>query len=261
MMLRANPAALCAVLSLLACPTFGASAGETSAVRDPWIEEVLLQLSEMRKSQGELAKRLDELSTEVAALRAGARQAMKPLDLNDAQFPSRGDAKAQVAIVEFSDFQCPYCHQHQQATLPGLDAKYLSTGKARYFFVDYPLSFHSHALEAAVVGACAHQQGAFWKMHDLLFENQSKLGPALYPKLAAAAGLDRGRFESCLQDPKIKRQISERTALGDAAGVQGTPAFLIGRLKDGILTDARALSGAQPLSRFEQVLDPYIAGS
>jgi protein-disulfide isomerase len=245
------------VLLLAACigPAFAAPS------HDKWIEEVLLQLSELRKSQGELAKQVADLSAQVTALRAGARQGATRLDLSAASFPALGDPNASVAIVEFSDFQCPYCHKHQQTTLPALGEKYLSTGKARYFFVDYPLEFHSHALEAAVAGACAHQQGAFWKMHDLLFENQSRLAPSLYPQLADTVGLDRRRFESCLADPQIKRQIDEHVALGDAAGVQGTPAFLIGRLQNGVLTEARVLSGAQPLSSFEHVLEKYITGS
>jgi protein-disulfide isomerase len=252
---------------LLFAPCFAATPAAPSSAagaKDTWQEETLLQLSELRKSQGELKQEVAELRAEVARLHtanAGTVRDRSALDLRSPQFPSVGDPKAQIAIVEFSDFQCPYCRKHEQATLPALNAKYLSTGKARYFFVDFPLSFHAQAVEAAVAGACAHQQGAFWKMHDLLFENQNKLAPALYPQLAGTLQLDKDKFESCLKDSKIKQQIDSHAALGDTVGVQGTPAFVIGRLKDGMLTDTRALSGAQPFETFEKVIEKYIAGS
>jgi protein-disulfide isomerase len=231
--------------------------------RDQWVEEILLQLSELRKSQGDLLKQVEALQAQVTTLKAAGAQdgGSAALDLRDPKYPSLGDAKAQVAVVEFSDFECPFCRRHKQGTLPSLTQNYVNAGTVRYYFVDYPLSFHAHAMEAAVAGACAHQQGAFWKMHDLLFENQSKLGNELYLRLAADLGLDKGKFQSCLADPKVKKQIGERSAVGDRVGVQGTPAFLIGRLKDGMLTEAHAISGARPLGDFEKVLNKYMSGS
>ena len=131
--------------------------------KDAWQEEILLQLSELRKAQGELKQQVTELRAEVTALRAGAGGARPALDLRDSQLPSTGSADAQVAIVEFSDFQCPYCRKHAQGTWPQLREKYLDAGRARYFFVDYPLAFHPQARPAALAGACAHEQGAFWR--------------------------------------------------------------------------------------------------
>lgn len=256
-MIRNTRSALCALLLLagLASPAFAAHAP------DKWMEEVLKELSELRKSQGELKQQVAELRNEVAGLRAGNRGGSVSIDLRDPQVPSLGAVGAQVAIVEFSDFQCPYCRKHEQGAWPQLREKYVDAGKARYFFLDYPLDFHPHAREAAIAGACAHQQGAFWPMHDALFESQNKLGHDLYLKVAGQLGLNSDKFTACLADPKTNQQIGAHAALGDRAGVQGTPAFLIGRIKDGVLTDTRMLAGARGFEDFARILDQYMTGS
>lgn len=231
-----------------------------AAAKDAWQEEILLQLSELRKAQGELKQQLTEMRAQLTALRAGGG-ARPAFDLRDPQLPSQGSLDAQVAIVEFSDFQCPYCRKHAQGTWPQLREKYLDAGRARYFFVDFPLSFHAQASTAALAGACAHEQGAFWAMHDRLFDNQGKLGPELYTQLASQLNLDSSKFQSCLADPKTKQRIDAHAALGDRAGVQGTPAFLIGRIKDGVLVDARLLGGARAFEEFARIVDQYSNGS
>jgi protein-disulfide isomerase len=172
-----------------------------------------------------------------------------------------GSADASVAIVEFSDFQCPYCRRHHVNTSPGLVDKYVQSGSVKYVFVDFPLSFHSDAESAAVAAACADKQGAFWKMHDLLFASQAALGTQTYRKLAADLNLDDAEFARCLEDPAMTARVNKHVALGESVGVSGTPAFLIGRVRDGKLVDAVVVSGAQPLSSFERVLAPLLEGT
>lgn len=243
---------------VLLLPQVG-SAGDVSA---QWSEEILLQLSELRKSQGDLVAQVEQLRAEVSSLKVGAAKGDgSGLDLTSNSLPFIGDEGAQIGIVEFSDFECPFCRKHRQGTFPALTQSYVEKGAIRYYFVDFPLSFHAQAMSAAVAGACAHQQGAFWKMHDALFDNQNRLGKELYLKLAGDLSLDKPKFEACLADPKVKQQVGERAALGDRAGVQGTPAFLIGRLKNGVLTDTRAISGARPIADFDKVLSKYLPGS
>lgn len=230
--------------------------------KDQWYDEILLQLSELRKAQGELSKQVNELKTEVQALRSSDRGGGgASFDLRNSAYPVLGDAKAEVAIVEFSDFECPYCRQYQKNTFPSLTDKYVNSGKVKYIFVDFPLSFHAQAHPAAVAAACAHKQGAFWKMHNLLFDNQSALGEQTFLKLASDLQLNGRQFKQCLQDPKVVAQLREQVRLGEAVGVQGTPAFLIGRIRNGVLTDAKAISGAQPLSSFERVVDRFLPNS
>lgn len=228
--------------------------------KDQWEEEILLQLSELRKAQGELSKQVEALRAQVESLHTADRKdSGVSLDLRNDNYPVLGNNKADVAIVEFSDFECPYCRRHHQNTVPGLVDKYINGGKVKYVFVDYPLGFHSHAEPTAVAAACAHKKGAFWKMHDSLFQSQNTLGEDLFLKLASDLHLNVGDFRRCLEDPKMLEQVRAQAQLGDALGVNGTPAFFVGRVRGGTLVDAKEISGAQPLSVFERALDPLLA--
>jgi protein-disulfide isomerase len=227
--------------------------------KDEWVEEVLLQLSEMRQAQGELAKQVAALQTQLAALGSGGAGRPAAFDLTDASLPVLGDADATVAIVEFSDFECPFCRRHQANTVPSLVDKYVHAGKVKYVFVDFPLSFHAQAEPAAIAASCAHEQGEFWRMHDQLFASQAKLSPATYRKLATDLNLDAETFARCIASPATKARIERHVALGQAFGVSGTPAFLIGRVEDGKLVDGVSVSGAQPLSAFDRVLAELLA--
>ena len=224
-----------------------------------WMQEFLLQLSELRKSQGELKATIDDLKARLDELeQAATGAAAQPLALSDLTYPPLGAADAGVAIVEFSDFQCPFCRRHQQTTLPALAREYLEAGKVQYRFVDFPLNFHAQAESAAIAATCAHRQGAFWPMHDALFENQNKLGRDTYLQLASTLKLERDAFLQCLDDPSAAATVRTHASFGDRMGVEGTPAFLLGRVHDGTLEDIHELSGAQPLANFERVLDSLL---
>jgi len=176
-----------------------------AATKDQWEEEILIQLSELRKAQGELVKQVADLKTEIQTLHASAGPqpaAALSFDLRNNDFPVLGDRKAEVAIVEFSDFECPYCGRHQKNTIPALVDKYVNGGKVKYVFVAYPLGFHSHAESAAVAAACAGKQNAFWKMHDLLFENQNVLSEQLF--LKTGIGLETQRRSIRELSPRSK---------------------------------------------------------
>src|SRR5882757_3818664 len=131
---------LCGVTALVGQPKLSMA---STAADDQWREEILLELSELRKSQGEIQKRVGDLTAEVAQLKAMHAKSAGALsmDLRNASFPSLGNADAPLVIVEFSDFQCPYCRLHQKNTLPALVDKYVSTGKSKYVMVDFPLGF------------------------------------------------------------------------------------------------------------------------
>jgi len=160
----------------------------------------------------------------------------------------RGDAKAPITIVEFSDFQCPFC-QKAQATLNDLLAKY--NGQVKLAFLDFPMhSLHPQAQIAAEAARCAEQQGKFWQYHDMLFADQTKLDEAGLAQSARSLGLDENSFQSCLKSGKFKAQIDHDVEEGTRAGVAGTPAFFI----DGI-----SLSGVQPEAEFEKIINTQIA--
>ncbi len=162
----------------------------------------------------------------------------------------RGDPKAALTIVEFSDFECPFCAR-VQPVLNGLLAKY--RGRVRLAFRDFPLrEIHSKAQSAAEAARCAGEQGRFWEYHDALFADRSKLQPAHLTEHARNLGLDVKAFQSCLESGRFKAKIDEDLHEATEAGVSGTPAFFI----NGV-----SLYGAQPASEFERIIDAELAAA
>jgi protein-disulfide isomerase len=162
--------------------------------------------------------------------------------------PVKGPATAPVTIVEFSDFQCPYCSRGT-ATLKQVEEKY--GDKLRVVFRDFPLTqIHKEAAKAAEAGACANEQGKFWEMHDKLFGNQSKLQVEGLKQSATEIGLDAAVFNQCLDSGKYAAEWQKDVEEGTSYGVTGTPAFFI---------NGRMISGAQPLEAFTTVIDEELA--
>lgn len=163
--------------------------------------------------------------------------------------PSWGPEDAAVTIVEFSDFQCPFCARFAMDTMPKLREAY--GDRVRFIFRDFPLSaIHQFAQKAAEAAQCAHEQGAFWEYHDLLFANQNALSVDDLKRYAQEADLDSGDFDECLDSGKNAPEVLLDMQDGRSAGVTGTPGFLI----NGLL-----LSGAQPFEQFQQVIDQLLA--
>ena len=159
-----------------------------------------------------------------------------------------GDPNAPITIVEFSDFQCPFC-QRAHPVVKQLLAKYPSQVKLTYR--DFPLSqIHPDAHAAAAAARCAGEQGKFWEFHDRLFESNLSLNTLSYMEHAAQLGLDAPKFDKCLADNQFDPLIEKDLQDGSRAGVNGTPAFFI----NGI-----ALTGAQPLAAFEKVVEDELA--
>jgi len=171
------------------------------------------------------------------------------IDLDDD--PVLGDPKAPVTIVSFEDYQCPFCKRSFDQTFPLLKKEYIDTGKVKYVYRDFPLSFHPQAQAAAEAGECADDQGKFWEYHDALFQNQQSLSSALYSQLAGQLGLDVEEFDQCLQSGKFTQEVQNDFAYGSSVGVSGTPTFFINGIK---------LVGAQPYQAFKQVIDAELAG-
>ncbi|MBI3665989.1 MAG: thioredoxin domain-containing protein [Acidobacteria bacterium] len=160
----------------------------------------------------------------------------------------RGNAKAGVTIVEFSDFQCPFCRR-VQPTLRELLSKY--EGRVNLAYRDFPLrEIHPQAQNAAEAARCAAEQGKFWEYHDLLLGDASKLNPPGLAEYASGLGLDRKQFDACLKSGKFKPQVEEDLQEGLKAGVSGTPSFYI----NGVF-----LSGAQPAAAFQKIIDAELA--
>lgn len=160
--------------------------------------------------------------------------------------PQKGPEDAKVVIVEFSDFQCPYCKRFRDTTLDALLEKYADN--VRFVYRDYPLpaSMHPEAQNAAEAAECANEQGKFWEMHDLLYANQVTLGEAAYKDFAKQLGLDTQKFDECLSSHKYADEVAADQKDGESYGVTGTPTFFINGWR---------LVGAQPTSEFEKLID------
>ncbi len=161
--------------------------------------------------------------------------------------PARGPAKAPVTIVEFSDFECPYCGR-AEAVVNEVLAKY--GDKVRLVYRDYPLPFHPNAPKAAEAAHCAGDQGKYWEMHGKLFANHRALAVDSLKGYAKDLGLDAAKFAACLDSGQKAKMVEANRKAGDDAGVNGTPAFFV----NGIL-----ISGAQPFEAFQPVLDAELA--
>ena len=165
-----------------------------------------------------------------------------------------GSADAPVTIVEFSDFQCPYCAKFYFETFGQLHEKYIKSGKVKFAYRHFPLSFHENAQKAAEASECAREQNKFWEYADKLFANQKSLGTESLKKYAAELGLDAKKFNECLDSGKAAPLVQADLSDGLEMGVSGTPAFLI---------NEKLISGAQPFSAFETVIEQELnkAGS
>jgi protein-disulfide isomerase len=164
-------------------------------------------------------------------------------------FPAIGPASAPITLVEFADFQCPYCRQWEQQTYkPLLDAY---PGKIRFVYRDFPLtSIHPNAMPAAEAAQCANEQGKFWDFHDKLFGSET-LSDDVYKQYAQDLGLDMTKFNDCLSTHKYAQQIQADSDFATNLGINSTPTFFINGL---------AVVGAQPLEAFKSVIDKELAG-
>lgn len=165
------------------------------------------------------------------------------------KLPPEGPADAKVKVVEFSDFQCPYCKQWNDATLAPLREQY--GDKIVIYYRHYPLtSIHPEAMNGAVAAECANAQGKFWEMHDALFRTQSAISVDNSESLATSLNLDAQKFNDCMSKNPYKDNISADIADADTYGVTGTPTFFINGVR---------LVGALPLAQFAAIVDQELS--
>jgi len=233
---------LCLVMGVMAVP------GESVA----GIEE---DLGALRKDMQRMKKDLAEIKSLLqGALKKGPPQ-KSTATVGFRGRPTLGQADAPVTIVEFSDYQCPYCKRYATTVFPNLKRDYIDTGKVRYVFRDFPLTqIHPQAPKAHEAGHCAGEQDRYWDMHDLMFKNQKNLSVAELSGYAETLGLDVGSFDSCLESGRHVAAIKADTQAGAQAGVRGTPSFIIGKSDSGDTINGTIVRGAQPFTKFQQVI-------
>jgi len=187
-------------------------------------------------------------TTEKQAL--GATIAPQKVKVDNGHFSLLGDANAKVTIVEFSDFQCPYCGRFYSESLPQIEENYVKTGKVKIVFRHFPLSFHPYAQKASEATECANEQGKFWEYHNKLFENQGALTITDLKQYATDLGLDATKFNACLDSGKMASEVQKDFNAGQQYGVSGTPAFFV----NGV-----SIVGAQPYAAFQQLIEQQLA--
>jgi len=174
--------------------------------------------------------------------------------VNDA--PGHNLGRAKVALIEFSDFECPFCARYETETFGKLQTEFIANGRIQYIFRHFPLEHsHPHALAAARAADCAGDQHRFWEMRAKLFEKQSDLSSSVWLREGATIGLEAGAFERCLRESRSDR-IKADFAEGSRLGVSSTPTFFIGEADDkGVVHLLSRIRGAQPVEVFEEALD------
>jgi protein-disulfide isomerase len=164
---------------------------------------------------------------------------------------SIGSDDAPVTMVEFTDYQCPFCGRFYSQTLDQIKTEYVDTGKVKLYIKDFPLdSIHPQARPAANAARCAAEQGNFWDFHDKLFDNQGSLSESNYKIWAGEIGVDQAQFDSCLDSKKYDELVTADLNEGTAAGIRGTPGFIV---------DGQLVSGAQPFAAFQQIIEASLS--
>ncbi len=174
------------------------------------------------------------------------QQFENPVKVDIAGSPVKGKSDARITIVEFSDFQCPFCTRGMKTMEDVLKAY---PNDVRLVFKNLPLEFHPNAKPAAVAALAAGEQGKFWEMHDILFANQKELSEENFIKWAGQISLDVEKFKNDLKNPALMAKVEQDAQLGESLGVNGTPGFFVNGVQ---------LSGAQPLPEFQKIIDRWL---
>jgi protein-disulfide isomerase len=181
----------------------------------------------------------------------------KVASINTDGAPIKGKTDAPVTIVEFGDFQCPFCGRFATDTLQQLVKNYVDTGIVKFVYKEFPMSFHSNAQAASMAAECANEQGKFWPYHDKLYVTQttwdnqdSNAVKNTFKQYAVSLGLNAASFNSCFESGKYNDKIQKESSEGSQYGVNGTPTFYIGNQKTGYTQ----VVGAMPVSSFEQLI-------
>lgn len=194
-----------------------------------------------------------------AAPQQGQPAAPNPEDVKKklavGHFPAKGNDSAKVTIVEFSDFECPFCANFHKDAWPQIVKEYIDTGKVKFYYRHFPLQFHPQAVPLAHVSECANDQGKFWEMHEKIFTENTAgtltgATDATYKAWAGDLGLNTNTFNSCYDQKTHQKEIDEDTAAGSEVGVSGTPTFYINGVQ---------LVGAQPFAAFKTAIDAELA--
>ena len=241
------------LLAVLVCP---AAFAQSSDKLDKTLDQLNQTNQAILKELQEIHRLLQQQQQQAPSPAVIPGDAIPNAPVDIANEPVRGAANAKVAIIEFSDFQCPFCARYDNDAYPQIVKDYIDTGKVKYVWRDMPLEMHPNAFKAAEAAQCAGDQGKFWEMHDLLFKNQQALSPADLPKHAATLGLNTTLFQQCLDSSRHATEIRQDIAAAGSVGISGTPSFLFGIVQpNGTVKVTKKIIGARAYADFKSAIE------
>ena len=215
------------------------------------------QIDQLRRELASLTDAHRELALQVTQGRkAGSGPVGQTISV--AHAPARGNPDAVVTLIEFSDYECPFCIRHFQQTMPRIDQNYINTGKIRYVFRDFPIDQnHPQAIKAHEAARCALEQDKFWELHPRLFSAPGTHTPLALEDRAKEAGLSEPAFRTCIASGSTTADIRASDNLAGTLGATGTPWFFVGLrdLKTDQVRVLKPIGGAQPYEQFVIALD------
>ncbi|HEY7944139.1 MAG: DsbA family protein [Burkholderiales bacterium] len=217
-------------------------------------------------------EQVQELLSELKGIRAALEKMSAPAPAAQPQEPvsdkvtmampanayTIGKADAPLVLIEYTDLQCPFCQQFHNTAYEEIKKNYIDTGKVLFLSRDFPLDFHPWARPAAIAARCAGDQGKFWELRNVLIANADKLSKEMIAQHASELNLDMKKFQSCADSDFYTADINKQVAEGTAAGVNGTPSFVIGKVENGQLDGVR-LVGAMPYATFDTKIKELLA--
>ena len=186
-----------------------------------------------------------------------AAEVLKRVKASTTEGVALGSKKAPLVLIEFTDYQCPYCKRFYDTTFAELKKNYIDTGKLRFISRNLPLPFHKHAEDAALAAACANDQGKYWQMRQSIFANPQQLQPENLSVYARDNGLSVKRFDMCMEKKTHIKKIQKDMADARAIGISGTPSFVLAR-NSGKIVEGEKVVGAQPFAAFSHHIESLL---
>jgi protein-disulfide isomerase len=242
-----------------AIPT--ATAQQTNNPDD--IKEILIQLKDVKASQASMQRDIQEIKVAVRGRQAAPPQVVPTnLVVNVEGHAFKGAPEAQLVMIEFTDYQCPFCRRYYSNTFSKIDTDYIQTGKLKYYVFNSPLPMHKDAPMAAQASVCARDQKKFWEMRDSLFsqEGAAALSREALDKKAKELGLNETVFQACLNGGQHTNEIDSDISIAQKLGM-GTPSFLFGVVEPtgGKVRGKQIMAGARPYDDFKSMIDELLS--
>jgi protein-disulfide isomerase len=245
--------------SILILPGFGGIAtAQTTDIRQ--------EIDELKQGQIAIQKELQDIKSLLEKI---ATQQTKPSPsgpvIKDVVFeignnPIKGNSSAGLILIEFTDYECPFCGRYVRETFPQIQNQYIDKGSIQYAVIDLPLPMHSKAAKAAEASHCAEEQGKFWEIHELMMTKQESLGDL--SSYAVSLNLDVSKFNECVNAGKYADAVNRDIAFAQKLGINAVPGFIIGLIDSsnpGKVTGISMIQGAMPFASFKMELDAVLA--